>query len=378
MLHKILFFLFFGLLPTVGFSQADHLLLVTSDGVRWQEVFAGADSALLFNPAFVSDTALYRKKYWSSDPEERRRKLMPFMWKTVAAEGQVYGNRRLGSRVEMANQIRISYPGYAEILTGRANPRIVDNHPWRDRNTNVFQFLARKPAFSEKIGVFSSWSNLYFILNATECNFPVSAANMCATSKNWKKDALLNDVPISSGILNTLFRPDSITWQLAQTFLANEKPAVLYVSLMETDELAHEARYDATLDAIHHLDSLTGDLWEKMQRDPEYRGRTALFLTTDHGRGRGGFMGNWQVHNHVTAGSREIWFAVMSPDLPPLGEVSGRHKKIKAKQFARTMATLVGETFDKRGRGKAIALGGARKEERQGTEGKMGMGGKKK
>ncbi len=378
MYNKTLLFLLFGLLPMVGFSQAEHLLFVTSDGVRWQEVFEGADSALLFNCNFVADTALYRKKYWSSDPEERRRKLMPFLWKIVAAEGQLYGNRRLGSRVDMANQIRISYPGYAEILTGRANPRIVDNHPWRDRNTNVLQFLAQKPPFFENIAVFSSWSNLYFVLNAQECNFSVNAANKCTALKNGQKEPLPEDTPLSTGILHTLFRPDSITWQLAQAFLEKKKPSILYVSLMETDELAHEARYDATLDAIHTLDSLTGDLWQRMQNDPEYRGKTALFLTTDHGRGRGGFWGNWQVHNHVTAGSRGIWFAVMSPDLPPLGEVSGRHKKIKAKQFARTMAALVGVDFDKRGRGKAISLNGPRKSAGPIEEGKIGLEGRKR
>ena len=125
---------------------------------------------------------------------------------------------------------------------------------------------------------------------------------------------------------------------------------------MESDLKAHKGRYDLTLDAIHGVDSLLGALWQKMQNDTNYCGRTALFLTTDHGRGHGGFMSDWRLHNHLTRGSQQIWFAAMSPDLPPIGEVSGYIEKIMAKQFARTISDLVGLGFDKKRRGKAIDL----------------------
>jgi sterol desaturase/sphingolipid hydroxylase (fatty acid hydroxylase superfamily) len=349
--------LLLALLPAAGFAQADHLLLVTSDGIRWQEVFEGADSSLLFNPKFVSDTVACRKKYWSADPEERRKKLMPFLWSTVAAQGQIHGNRKLGSQVDVANLIRISYPGYAEILTGRADPRIFDNHPWCDRNANILQDLSRHPGFSGKVGAFASWSNLYYVLNAPACDFPINAGSSRSAIKNWKKGPPPEDRKFwSPAILNTINRHDSITWRLAGEFLEQTKPAVLYISLMETDLIAHTGRYDETLDAIHRLDSLAGNLWANMQEDPEYRGRTAFFLTTDHGRGRGGFMGNWKLHNHLTAGSRQIWFAAMSPDLPARGEVTQTKGVIKAKQFARTITALVKVDFDKKWRGRAICL----------------------
>lgn len=343
--------------PAQASPSADHLLLITSDGIRWREVFEGADSALLFNPKWVADTAAYRKKYWAATPEARRQKLMPFLWNTVATQGQLHGYRKEGSRVDVKNPVRISYPGYAEILTGLADPRIFDNHPWRDRHTNVLQFLSKNPNFSDKIGAFASWSNLYYVLNAPKCNFPINAGSERPAIKNWKKDPPPEDSCFwSPAILNTINRHDTITWRLANQFLDKEKPAVLYISLMETDLIAHTGRYDKTLDALHRLDSLVGSLWQKMQNDPEYSGRTAFFLTTDHGRGRGGFMGDWRVHNHLTAGSRQIWFAAMSPDLPPKGIVTNEHQGIKAKQFAQTIASLVGVDFNKKRRGKAVNL----------------------
>ena len=74
------------------------------------------------------------------------------------------GNRRLGSKVRVSNPVRISYPGYSEILTGRVDPRVFDNHPWRDRSTNFLQFLSKQVPFAGKTAAFASWSNLYFAL----------------------------------------------------------------------------------------------------------------------------------------------------------------------------------------------------------------------
>lgn len=336
---------------------ADRLLLVTSDGIRWQEVFEGADSALLFNPKWVSDTAFYRKKYWAKTAAERRQKLMPFLWSVVEKEGQIHGNRRLGSRVRVSNPVRISYPGYAEILTGRIDPRIFDNHPWRNRSKNVLDFLAKTPRFEGKTAAFASWSNLYFALGGSKTDLVVNAGSAEPCIKNWKKDPPPEDRKFwSPAILRTINRHDTITWRLAEQFFEKEKPSILYVSLMESDLEAHKGRYDRALDAIHRLDSLVGSMWQKMQSDPNYRGRTALFLTTDHGRGRGGFASDWRLHNQLTRGSQQIWFAALSPDLPPRGEVAENPQKIKAAQFARTIAEMLGLDFDKKRRGKAICL----------------------
>jgi hypothetical protein len=333
-------------------GQTDHLLFVTSDGIRWQEIFEGADSALLFNPKLVKDTAAYSTKYWAKTPNERRQKLMPFLWSIVVKEGQIHGNRRIGSRVDMANQIRISYPGYAEILTGRADLRIFDNHPWYDKHPNFLQHLAKKPQFNGKIGVFTSWSNLYLVLNGRKANFKINAGSTKMPIKNWKKDPPPEDTKFwSPAILHTINRHDTITWRLAEEYFEKETPKILYISLMETDLIAHEGDYAGTLDAIHRLDSLIAVLWTKMQANPEYHNRTALFLTTDHGRGQGGFMGNWKLHNHLTRGSGQIWFAMLSPELLPLGEVVGNGNNIKAKQFASTISDLLGVDF----KGKKVA-----------------------
>src|SRR6201986_637116 len=88
-----------------------HLFVITIDGFRWQEVFTGADAALVGNEEYVRDTALTRSLYWDSTAELRRRKLLPFFWNTIAQKGRLYGNRLWGNKVNVNNWYKISYPG---------------------------------------------------------------------------------------------------------------------------------------------------------------------------------------------------------------------------------------------------------------------------
>src|SRR6185295_20101377 len=95
--------------------KTENVILITLDGMRWQEVFGGAESRLISNKKFVSDTTALKKLYWAETPGERREKLMPFFWHVMATKGQLYGNRNLGNKVNTTNKMWFSYPGYNEI-----------------------------------------------------------------------------------------------------------------------------------------------------------------------------------------------------------------------------------------------------------------------
>jgi phosphopentomutase len=64
------------------------------------------------------------------------------------------------------------------------------------------------------------------------------------------------------------------------------KPRVLYIAFGETDDWAHQRRYDRYLDYIHVFDSYLKRLWTLLQSMDEYRNNTTLIITTDHGRVR--------------------------------------------------------------------------------------------
>ena len=66
-----------------------NVFIITTDGFRWNEIFIGADSSIINNPHYVKDTAMLNQKYWDNDVNERRKALMPFVWKTLALKGSL-------------------------------------------------------------------------------------------------------------------------------------------------------------------------------------------------------------------------------------------------------------------------------------------------
>ena len=100
-------------------TAKEHVLLVMTDGLPWQEVFRGADPALL-TKANNNDQPVHAlaQLYLRPTPEERRAALMPFLWSHIVPEGEIYGNRDKGSEAYVTNGLNFSYPGYNETLTG--------------------------------------------------------------------------------------------------------------------------------------------------------------------------------------------------------------------------------------------------------------------
>src|SRR5271154_2461065 len=105
--------------------KTKNVFIITTDGFRWQEVFNGADSAIVNDPEFVQDTSVIKELHWDENREERRKKLMPFFWSGIGKKGQLYGNRSLNNDVNVKNIFKISDPGHNEILTGYADPLFI-------------------------------------------------------------------------------------------------------------------------------------------------------------------------------------------------------------------------------------------------------------
>ena len=124
------------------------MILVIADGVRWQEVFTGADATLLNGEAGGSWTssAELKAKYWDDDPSRAAQaSLFPFLWETVATQGQIYGNQTKGSVARVTNTMMFSYPGYNEMASGVADPRIDSNEYGPNPNVTVFEWLNTRP-----------------------------------------------------------------------------------------------------------------------------------------------------------------------------------------------------------------------------------------
>lgn len=345
-LKKTLLKTCFLFLPTFTLAQqkAEHLLVITTDGFRWQELFTGMDSSIANQQKFnQKDSAALFKNYWNDNAEERRKLLLPFFWKKLVPLGQVYGNRNYGNKVSIANPFRFSYPGYNEIFTGNPDTTINSNEYPPNPQVTILEWLNAQQGYKGKVAAFTAWEAFNRILNEKRSGIPVTAAYDTTTAKHLTKQQHL----INKMLLNS-YRPwheseclDVFTHYAAMEYLKTAKPKILYISYGETDEWAHAGQYRDYLNAANQLDKWLEELWTYIQNDPVYKNKTALLITVDHGRG---LNDEWTSHGRTIVGADEIWFAVVAPGVPAKGEVKSK-LQLYQQQFAQTMANLLGKEY---------------------------------
>src|ERR1700678_2615523 len=151
-----------------GAGKTQNVVLIVSDGLRWQEIFTGAEEDLLNDGAggsWLPDADL-RKRYWRATPAERREALFPFLWGTVAKRGQIFGNQTLGSIARVSNGKAFSYPGYNEMSTGFPNDAIDSNEFGPNPTPTVFEWLNGLDEYRGRVAIYGTWSVYENIFNA--------------------------------------------------------------------------------------------------------------------------------------------------------------------------------------------------------------------
>jgi hypothetical protein len=338
---------FLFLVSVSAFGQAklktENIVLITLDGMRWQEVFNGADSSFIKQQTHLKDPDS-KKKYWRDDLVERRKALLPFFWNTIAAKGQLYGNRSLGSRVNVTNQMWFSYPGYNELLTGKADDeRINSNDKNYNPNPNVLEFINSQSAFKGKVAAFTSWDCFPFIINDKRNGVFVSAGLVQAQgTKLTEKESTLNQLMYTTPNPLGDVRLDAFTFYYGMEYMKKNKPRVMYFAFDETDDFAHAGEYAAYLNAANYTDKFINELWNYLQNDPQYKGKTTLVITCDHGRGNNSE--DWKHHGKKIAEADQIWMAILGPDTPALGEVK-EDSQLYQRQVAKTLASFLGLNY---------------------------------
>lgn len=339
-----------------GICASDNVVLVTLDGVRWQEVFNGADEKLINNTDFVKNPEQLNKMFWHKEPRIRQKLLMPFITQQVAKQGVIIGDRNNGSRMSVANPWYFSYPGYNEILTGSVDEEINSNDKVVNPNKTILELLHHQPKYKNKTALFGSWDVFPFIVNAKRSGVYVNAGFMPIDDDLFADAALLNALQkeIPSPWHNV--RLDSFTYRFAKAYMLAKKPKLLVISLGETDDFAHDGHYDHYLKSAKQSDAFIQDLWQTIQSTPGYQNNTTLIITTDHGRGSNA--NDWQHHSSKQAmaqseqgkkafpegivGSEHIWLAAIGPDIKRQGLLKTT-TQLKQKQIAATILKVLGQ-----------------------------------
>lgn len=327
-----------------------NVLLVTIDGLRWQEVFGGTDATLMEKEAGgVRDLPALKERFERETAAESRRSLMPFFWKTIAEQGVVFGDPERESKVVVTNQLNFSYPGYSEILCGFADPKIDSNAKRDNANVTVLEWMKLKPGFENSVAAFCSWDVFPFIINESRSGIPVNAGweplgtDVSLSLGGTDAEATLrklDEVSIEFPRYFPEVRYDYVTFRGTEEYLKAKQPRLMYMSLGETDDWAHAGRYDLYLDAAFRSDDYIGRLWSLLQSMPEYRDCTTLILTTDHGRGDNRI--DWKSHGEKIENCEYIWMAVMGPDTP---HAIIKGTTVTQSQIAATVAACLGHDY---------------------------------
>lgn len=336
--------LLLGAAPALA-GKTQNVVLIVSDGLRWQEIFTGADPTLLNEKeggSWLAEADL-RKRYWRADVDARRALLFPFLWGTVAKQGQLFGNQTKGSIARVTNGMAFSYPGYNEMSAGFPDPRINSNGFGPNPNMTVFEWLNKFDEFHGRVAIYGTWQIHDDIFNKSRSGLVMQTGwTLPRKAQETPRDALLRELYDNT----TRFDEEDVGNSFLQIplldYVKAEHPRVLFVGYGETDNWAHQGRYDLVLDSAHRMDHLVQQLWDTMQAMPQYRGNTTFIITADHGRGSGPT--EWKEHGVQQKGSENIWIAVLGPDTAPLGERTHAAPVTQA-QIAATVAAFVGKDY---------------------------------
>ena len=114
----------------------------------------------------------------------------------------------------------------------------------------------------------------------------------------------------------TLSSPDELSVYIAHRLMQQVAPSLLWITMHDID-IAHAGAYSLYVEGIRRTDRLCSDLWKAIQSEPEYAGKTTLFILPDFGRDADDDAGGngFQHHRTGDALSRTTWMLVAGPGI---------------------------------------------------------------
>ncbi|WP_266204519.1 alkaline phosphatase family protein [Pontibacter kalidii] len=217
--------------------------------------------------------------------------------------------------------------GHAAITTGVNQP--IDNYGDElPANPSIFQYFLKqtgKPATAAWI--VSSKDKLHILAN---------------TSRPGWENAFQPSVNAGKSGPGTGYRMDSLTLVEAKRILMNYKPNLMLINFMEPDGFAHAGNWENYLRGISRDDRYVKELWDFLNKDETFRGKTTLFITSDHGRHLDEVDGGYMEHGDNCPGCEQIYLLALGPDFRR-GMVETRHTLI---DIAPTVARLLNLEMD--------------------------------
>ncbi len=304
--------------------EGPRVVVVTIDGVRWQEIFSGTDPALdggrSVRPA---------------------RALVPNLYKLIDR-----GVALAGAGVIASGPRFVSLPGYREILTGRQGDDCEDNGCAPIDEPTLLDEARAATGRAADVAAIASWEAIERAASWSPERITISAGRHRGASRDGVRASDEAAELLERGQRAVAwpghddYRPDAYTAELALAYLSAAHPRLLYVSLGDTDEWAHRGDYRGYLDALAAFDAFLGRLDEKLTELDGAPGRSLILVTTDHGRARG-FAGHWAEPE-----AQRVWLVAAGGGVPVRGVVTPSGPRRLA-DIAPTLRLLLGLDADR-------------------------------
>ena len=220
----------------------------------------------------------------------------------------------------------------------------------------ILELLNTEPAFAGRVAAFGSWDVFPWIFNVERSGLPVNALGTQVTPTTPLEETLVQlsqDIPPPWETV----RHDAFTHHYALEELRENSPRVTFISYGETDDFAHDGRYDEYIFAAQRTDRFIRELWEFVQSTEGYRDNTVLFITVDHGRceepietwqyhaskeSLTGYMQSLAQYEEGIVGSEHTWMAAIGPGVPATGLIAASDENcVPANRIAATLLQLL-------------------------------------
>ncbi len=293
-------------LPAAREARVENVILVTIDGVRWQEIFDGLEDAR------ADAAGLPRGEARTAEG------LTPNLHKLFFEGGTVLGDPRLGEPLVASGPRYYSLPSYVEIMTGAVSGCTGNDCepvvPW-----NIAAEIGHRGPDSRS-AVFSSWSTIARAVPGDE---------RVVREMGRRAD---DEQPAYPGRGD--YRPDRATAAAALAHLVHQRPRMLWIALGDTDEWAHRNDYRGYVDALRFADSVVGEVCAHLAEMGAYGERTTVFVTADHGR-------DADFADHGGPDSAAVWLLARGGGIAAQGPRS-LAKRRYLRDVAPTIAALYG------------------------------------
>ncbi len=107
---------------------------------------------------------------------------------------------------------------------------------------------------------------------------------------------------------------DSTTMGILSDVIDQFHPSLVMLNLRDVDCWGHTQNWEKYTRAICIADSLVWELWQRLENDIYYGGKTTLLVTTDHGR-HDDLHGGFPHHGGTDHGSQHLLFLTLGPDI---------------------------------------------------------------